>query len=142
MRNQLTPEECRLVQASFAQVDPMADRVAMMFYQRVFELDPMLASLFKVDMATQGTRFMEKLALAVKGLEDLDEIAPFVETLGRRHVGYGVKTKDYDTVGEALLWTLEQHLGSSFDDNVKAAWSAAYEALSTMMIEAGAAQAS
>jgi nitric oxide dioxygenase len=142
MRSQLTPEECRLVQASFAQVDPMADRVAAMFYQRVFELDPTLESLFKIDMTTQGTRFMEKLALAVKGLEDLDEIAPFIGTLGRRHVGYGVKTKDYDTVGEALVWTLEQHLGSAFTPEVKAAWLAAFETLSTMMIEAGAAQAS
>ncbi len=120
----------------------MADRVAAMFYQRVFELDPTLESLFKIDMTTQGTRFMEKLALAVKGLEDLDEIAPFIGTLGRRHVGYGVKTKDYDTVGEALVWTLEQHLGSAFTPEVKAAWLAAFETLSTMMIEAGAAQAS
>ncbi len=142
MRNQLTPEECRLVQASFAQIDPVASRVAALFYQRLFELDPTLAPLFKVDMTTQGARFMEKLAIAVKGLEDLDEIAPFVETLGRRHGGYGVKTKDYDTVCDALLWSLEQHLGPAFAEDVKAAWSAAYEALSTRMIAAAAAQAS
>jgi hemoglobin-like flavoprotein len=142
MRAQLTAEECQLVQASFAQVDPVANRVAAMFYERLFELDPTLSALFKVDMATQGARFMEKLAIAVKGLEDLDEIAPFVETLGRRHGGFGVKTKDYDTVSDALLWALEQHLGPAFGDDVRAAWSAAYEALSTMMIEAAAAQAS
>ncbi len=142
MRVQLSAEECQLVQASFAQVDSVADRLAAMFYQRLFELDPTLAPLFKVDMTTQGTRFMEKLAIAVKGLEDLDEIAPFVETLGRRHGGYGVKRKDYDTVCDALLWSLEQHLGPAFGDDVKAAWTAAYDALSTMMIAAAAAQAS
>jgi hemoglobin-like flavoprotein len=142
MRIELTPDECTLVQASFAQIDPMADRAGAMFYGRLFELDPTLAPLFKVDIAVQGMRFMEKLAIAVKGLEDLDEIAPFVQVLGRRHADYGVKPKDYDTVCEALLWVLEQHLRSAFDANVRAAWKAAYYTLSSMMIEAGKARAS
>ncbi|HTU70666.1 MAG TPA: globin family protein [Candidatus Baltobacteraceae bacterium] len=142
MRTQLTADECSLVQASFAQVDPMADRVAAMFYGRLFELNPALAPLFKIDMAVQSARFMEKLAIAVKGLDDLDGIAPFVQVLGRRHVDYGVKTNDYDTVCDALLWALEAHLGSAFGPDARAAWRAAYEVLATMMIEAGKAQAS
>jgi len=133
----LTAEECKLVQASFAQIDPVSNRVAEMFYTRLFELDPALEPLFKTEMSTQGVKFMEKLAIAVKGLDDLDEIAPFVRELGRRRVAYGVKNLDYTIVEGALLWALESELGPSFGRDLKAAWSAAYWTISTMMIEAG-----
>ena len=52
-----------------------------------------LEPLFNVDLKVQGTKFMEKLALAVKGLDDLDSITPFVQSLGRRHAGNGVTAK-------------------------------------------------
>jgi hemoglobin-like flavoprotein len=132
----VTAEECKLVQASFAQVDPVSNRVAEAFYGRLFELEPALAPLFKSDMAMQSIKFMEKLAIAVKGLDDLDSIAPFVRELGRRHFGYGVKSKDYEIVEAALLWALEEELGPAFERDLKSAWSAAYWTVSSMMIDA------
>ena len=39
----------------------------------------------------------------------------------------------YDTVGAALLWTLEQGLGSAWTPDVKAAWSNAYALLADVM---------
>jgi hemoglobin-like flavoprotein len=135
----MTAEECKRVQASFAQIDPIANRVAETFYGRLFELDPSLAALFKIDIALQSVKFMEKLAIAVKGLDDLDSIAPFVRELGRRHGEYGVKTRDYEVVEEALLWAMEEELGPVFQRNLKAAWSAAYWTISSIMI--GAAEA-
>jgi hemoglobin-like flavoprotein len=132
----MTLEECRLVQASFAQVDTIADQIAASFYRRLFELEPALAPLFKTDMELQGTKFMEKLAVAVKGLEDLDSITLFVQRLGRRHIGYGIKKKDYYTAGDALLWALESELGNGFTPDVRAAWAAAYEILAGVMIQA------
>jgi hemoglobin-like flavoprotein len=124
------------VQASFAQVDVDANRIAASFYGRLFERAPSLAPLFKSNMTLQGERFMEKLAIAVKGLDDLDSIAPFVRELGRRHSAYGVKPVDYYAVEEALLWALEEELGPAFERDLKAAWSAAYWAISNMMIGA------
>ena len=135
----MTTEECKRVQASFAQIDPVANRVAEAFYGRLFELDPSLAALFKIDIALQSVKFMEKLAIAVKGLDDLGSIAPFVQELGRRHAEYGVKTRDYEVVEEALLWALEEELGPAFQRNLKAAWSAAYWAISSIMIDAAEA---
>jgi hemoglobin-like flavoprotein len=137
----MTAEECKRVQASFAQIDPVANRVAETFYGRLFELNPSLAALFKIDIALQSAKFMEKLAIAVKGLDDLDEIAPFVRELGRRHGTYGVKTSDYELVEEALLWALEEELGPAFQRNLKAAWSAAYWTVSSIMIDGANAEA-
>jgi hemoglobin-like flavoprotein len=135
----MTAEECKLVQASFAQVDPVSNRVAQSFYERLFELNPELAHLFKIEMALQGAKFMEKLAVAVKGLDDLESITPFVRQLGLRHLSYGVKTEDYDAVEESLLWALEEELGPAFERDLKAAWSAAYWTVSKVML--GAAEA-
>jgi len=134
----MTPEQCRTVQASFAQIDPIADDIAGSFYRRLFELDPALRPLFDTDLKLQGTKFMEKLAVAVKGLDDLDSIVPFVQSLGRRHHGYGVTAKDYATAGDALLWALRDGLGPSFTADVRAAWFAAYTALAAVMIGAEA----
>jgi hemoglobin-like flavoprotein len=115
-----------LVQTSFAQVQPIADAAAAMFYSRLFELDPTLRPLFKGDMEEQGRKLMEMLTLAVKGLDRPEALLPALTLLGRRHAGYGVKEHDYETVGEALLWTLEQRLGPSFTPEVREAWTALY----------------
>lgn len=130
----MTRDEIRLVQASFAQVDPIANKIAASFYGRLFELNPALRPLFTTELEIQGARFMEKLAVAVKGLEDLAFVTPFARELGRRHAGYGVQVKDYDTAGEALTWALEREFGPAFTPDLNAAWLAAYQMLCQIMI--------
>ena len=78
--------------------------------------------MFKGDMTEQRRKLMQMLTAAVKGLPRLDRLVPVVEDLGRRHVGYGVRDEHYDTVGAALIWTLEKGLGSAFTPDVKDAW--------------------
>ena len=136
MQTLLTRDECRLVQASFAEIEPIADDVAGLFYGRLFELNPALRLLFKTDIKEQGPQFMEKLAVAVHGLEALDSIAPLVRTLGRRHDGYGVTPSDYDTACDALLWSFGEALGSAFNPEVRSAWRAAFKTISAEMIRA------
>ena len=63
-----------------------------------------------------------------------------VQQLGARDAGYGVKKEDYGTVGEALLWTLEQGLGDAFTPSVKEAWTVVYTLLSETMINAAKSQ--
>ncbi|MES1164328.1 MAG: globin family protein [Verrucomicrobiota bacterium] len=129
----MTPSQKSLVQQTFAQVVPIADQAAALFYGRLFELDQSLRPLFKNDMRAQGQKLMQMIGYAVGKLDAPDELVPAVEGLGRKHVGYGVKDADYGTVGAALLWTLEKGLGPAFTADVKAAWTAAYEALAGMM---------
>ncbi len=124
------------MQASFAQIEPDASTVAATFYRRLFELNPNLAPLFTNDIERQGIKFMEKLAVAVMGLEDLDSIGSLVQALGRRHVGYGVRPADYETARDALLWTLAEHFGPAYKPDLHSAWSAAFDMLCMEMIRA------
>ena len=129
----MTPQELRLIKNSWNQVNPIAADAARLFYRRLFELDPRLKTLFKGDMEEQGHRLMTMLATVVSGLEEVETILPTVRNLGHRHASYGVKAKDYETVGAALLWTLEQGLGDRFTADVKAAWTKAYTILADTM---------
>ena len=113
--------------------------VAALFYQRLFELDPDLRRLFKTDMAEQGRKLMAMIGTAVANLGQIETIVPAVRQLGERHAGYGVKDADYETVGAALLWTLEQGLQEAFDPPVREAWTVCYGTLAGVMKQAGAA---
>ncbi|MEI2578121.1 adenylate/guanylate cyclase domain-containing protein [Scytonema sp. PRP1] len=128
--------QVELVQSSFEKVKPIADKAAELFYQRLFELNPSLRHLFKGDMKQQQRKLMDMLALAVEGLRQPEQIIPAVQDLGRRHGGYGVKDEFYDTLGQALLWTLAQGLGVEFTTPVREAWQEAYTFLSEIMKEA------
>jgi len=130
-----------LVQDSFAVVVPRAEEVTAMFYGRLFELDPTLRPLFKTDMAPQRQKLAQMLTAAVKGLDRPEQLIPVVRELGRRHATYGVVEAHYDTVGAALLWTLEQQFGSAFTPEVKDAWTGVYTLLATTMKDAARAEA-
>jgi hemoglobin-like flavoprotein len=129
-----------LVQKTFAMVKPIAPAAAELFYQRLFQLDPSLRSMFKGDMAKQGQMLMSMIGAAVAGLRNLEQLAPVVRQLGARHVGYGVRDEHYATVGTALLWTLEKGLAEEFTPEVRDAWAAAYGLLADVM-QMGAADA-
>lgn len=134
----MTNEEIELVKSSWAKVLPIADKAAELFYGKLFELDPALKELFPEEMEEQGKKLMKMINTAVNGLDRLEEIVPAVESLGERHVGYGVTVAHYDTVGEALIWTLGAGLGDEFTDDVKAAWVGVYTVLADTMKGAAA----
>ena len=129
----MTNEQIKLVQDSFRQVAPIAETAAQLFYARLFELDPDLELLFKGNLSEQGRKLMQMLALAVNSLDRMEQLLPIVQSLGTRHVSYGVRDKDYDTVGRALLWTLQRGLGEAFTPDVEAAWSNVYAMLASAM---------
>ena len=132
-----TMTQIELVQRTFAVVAPLADDVAALFYRRLFEIDPSLQSMFRGDMAAQRRKLMVMLTAAVKELPRLDRLVPILQDLGRRHADYGVIESHDETVGNALIWTLEKGLGPDFTPEVKEAWTTVYGVLAATM-KAGA----
>jgi len=132
----MTPDIQSLVRESFAKVAPISETAASLFYNRLFELDPALKPLFKGDMTEQGKKLMSMIGMVVTNLHRLDSLVPAVRDLGRRHAGYGVEDRHYDTVADALLWTLEQGLGDAFTSETRAAWTHCYSTLAGVMKQA------
>jgi|SRR5262245_21684205 len=137
----MTTQQIKLVQDSFRQIAPIAETAAQLFYARLFELDPDLELLFTGNLSEQGRKLMQMLGLAVNSLDRMEQLLPLVRSLGARHVTYGVRDKDYGTVGEALLWTLRKGLGDAFTPDVEAAWSNVYATLASAMQSGAETQA-
>ena len=127
-------QQKELVQKTWAMVVPISETAADLFYGRLFEMDPAIKPMFaRADMKKQGQMLMQALSLTVKGLDTPDKLIPVLEDLGRRHTKYGVHDAHYDTVGGALLWTLEKGLGEAFTPAVKGAWTEAYTLVASVM---------
>jgi hemoglobin-like flavoprotein len=122
------------VKETWQKVVPIADTAASLFYDRLFEIDATTRPLFKAaNLAEQRRKLIQALTMVVQGLDRPEALVPTLTDLGRRHVRYGVKDSHYDTVGAALLWTLEQGLGSGWTEEVEAAWSGAYALVADVM---------
>lgn len=132
----MTPHQASLVKSSFLRIAHLETQVASIFYGRLFDLDPSLRPLFKGDIAEQGQKLMKVLGVVVANANRLDSVIPTVRELGKRHVVYGVKDADYQTVGLALIATLQEGLGESFTDETREAWTQVYTILSKVMIDA------
>ena len=70
----MTPDQVKLVQQSFAQVAPISDQAAAIFYDRLFEVAPQVKAMFPADMTEQKKKLMATLAVVVNGLSDLASI--------------------------------------------------------------------
>jgi hemoglobin-like flavoprotein len=125
--------QVQLVQQSWKNVAAMGPPAAALFYQNLFSADPSLRPLFKGDMDEQGKKLLQMIGAAVGKLNDLPTLVPILQSLGQRHAGYGVKSADYQTVGGALLKTLEQGLGDKFTPATKSAWTQVYGVMTQVM---------
>ena len=139
----ITEAQIVLAQSSFAHVLPIADTAGQLLYGRIFTLAPETRSLFDDDIEPQEKRLMTAVKAAVDGLDNLEQLAPFLVKLGARHVRYGVTPEHFEVVAEALLWTLEQGLGELFTADVREAWIAVWGVIAEAMtvgMEQAAAQ--
>jgi nitric oxide dioxygenase len=132
----VSPDQIQLVQATWQQVLPIRAAAADLFYGRLFELAPDTRPLFKRDIHAQGAMLMATLDAVVRSLHDMGALLPTARQLAQRHVAYGAQPQHYDSVGLALLWTLEQGLGTALTPAARAAWQQAYAALAGAMKEA------
>src|SRR5215471_9042183 len=136
----MTLRQVELVQSSFKLVTPMIESATAMFYDRLFQLDPSLSRLFHSPREEQAGKLAQVFTVVVNGLMHPEQILGAVRELGCRHLAYGVRPEHYDTVGTALLWTLQTGLGDAFTPDVREAWTSAYLFLShTMQLAAASA---
>jgi len=130
----MSPESERLVRESWEAARPTSDAVVTAFYARLFEANPSLAALFDgTNMEEQRRKFTVMLSEIVRVLDQPDLLVGEVADSGRRHVNYGVQDRDYEDVGAALMWALEQSLGERFTPETRAAWREAYDLLAAVM---------
>ena len=135
----MTPEQISLVQSSFERLGPDLPTLTARFYQEMFQRDPALRTLFPSDMAEQRVKFAQKLTEIVQAMPRLGELLTHTRALGARHVGYGVRAADYQTVGDSLIAAIAAVLGDEFDAPMREAWVLAFNIVAETMLEGAAA---
>lgn len=131
----MTPAQIQLLRDSFARLLPRADAAARRFYEHLFASAPALRRLFPTDMTVQRAKLMQLLGGAV-GLADKPHLlVPMLRQLGARHGAQGVQPAHYPLMGLALLKTLEEQLGSAFDEATCTAWESLYALIAGLMLE-------
>jgi nitric oxide dioxygenase len=136
----MSPDQLELVRLSFAAAAPHADELTAVFYRRLFTTAPEARTLFPDDLSEQRKKLAAALATIVEATARPDQLVPYLQRLGRRHVGYGAVAEHYPVVADTLKATLAELLGPAWSPSLDDAWSAALDLVSTVMLQ-GAAEA-
>lgn len=123
------------MRANFAKAAAAGDEAPLWFYAHLFLTHPETRQMFPVSMAHQRDRLFAALGEVVARVDDLDSLVPILQQLGRDHRKFGTVAEHYPAVGASLLATLE-HFDDDWDDRLAADWTAAYELVAKVMVEA------
>lgn len=126
----MTPKQFTLIQDTFEKLKPVAGDAAVLFYDRLFALDPSLPSLFPGTREEQAQAWMQALSLAVTALRHTNALGAVLGPMCQCH-GHGFLAAHSEVLVPCLLWTLERKLGTEFTEEVREAWMAGYNVLSS-----------
>ena len=128
------------MRANFAKAAAAGDEAPLYFYSHLFLSHPETRRMFPVSMAHQRDRLFQALGQVVDMVDDLDALVPVLQALGRDHRKFGTAAEHYPAVGASLLATL-QHFDDQWNPQLAQDWTAAYQLVAQVMIEAAQAAA-
>ena len=129
----MSDEQIHLLRKTFVALEAEGHVAALVFYQRLFALDPSLRPLFKIGIEEQSRKLMDMLGLAVSLSAAPAALDTELCQLGARHSTYGVRAEHYNTVGQAMLEMLADVLGPEFTPPVQDAWASFYTLMAETM---------
>lgn len=124
------------LKSTWHEVTLHGDDVALYFYSHLFVTHPELREMFPLTMDAQRDRLVGALGRIVSNVDQLGEVVPYVEQLGRDHRRFTVVAEHYDAVGASLLWTLAHFLGDAWTADVARDWADAYGIVAATMVGA------
>jgi hemoglobin-like flavoprotein len=131
--------QINLVKETFCLVNKIPNEtIGELFYNRLFEIAPNIRPIFGfADATEQSRKLVATSSYIIKRLDNIDSITNEITRIVQHQVRFGVlEPRLYEPVGDAILWTLEQALGSNWNREVKTAWAICYIMLTNSLIEA------
>ncbi|HEY9668602.1 MAG TPA: globin domain-containing protein [Coleofasciculaceae cyanobacterium] len=113
-------------------------QITTRMYQIMFEKYPDVRNKFDMSAQADGSQPV-KLATAIYSyasqIDNLPALKSMVEKIAHRHVQTHVLPEEYSIVGESLLQAMKDVLEEAATEEVMAAWTEAYQALSDVFIK-------
>jgi len=134
-----SPQEAQALRASFLRIIPNSEEASLRLYDRLFEIDPALRSLFGEDMIGQQEKLVKMLAAAIDMLDDPEGFEASCRQLGKRHQAYGALPHHYPIVGRLLLEEFGRAAEPPFSKEETALWAKLYDQVATAMLSVEAA---
>lgn len=129
MSEPLSARTISIVKATVPALAAHGSTITATMYQRLFE-DEHIRALFNHSNQGEGGAQVHALAAAILGyaqnIDNLGALAPVVERIAHKHVGYHILPEHYPYVATALLGAIKEVLGDAASDDVLAAWGEAY----------------
>ena len=107
------------------------------FYKRMLKNNPDLKETFNMGHQRSGAQAKALAGAVLAYAEHIDNptvLAPVIELVCHKHVSLNIQSPDYEVVGENLLHSISEVLNISMDNELIAAWSAAYQQLADIFI--------
>lgn len=134
---ELSRNEVKLVEESWAVIEPQIPTVVDRFYRRYFQLDPAAKALFdEGTMKVQLDAFANILSDVAAGADDLTQFESRLKRLGALHKNLGAEPHQFALFGVAFVDTLRLELKAEFKPRARTAWNKIFYEMSKMM-EAG-----
>ncbi|MBD2523051.1 globin domain-containing protein [Nostoc sp. FACHB-133] len=112
-------------------------QITTRMYEIMFQNHPEIKEQFSMSAQADGSQ-PARLATAVYSyanqIDNLPALKSMVEKIAHRHVQTHVTPEQYPIVGESLLQAMKDVLGEAATEEVMAAWTEAYQALSEVFI--------
>ncbi len=125
-----------ILEETFTAIKSNGEEFTKSFYKNLFIKYPEVKPLFSnVVIEEQEKKLLISLVLVIDNLRNFTYLKNMLYNLGERHLQYDVISDHYPLVGEILLGTLEQHLGSKWTTEAQQAWTEAYNAIVDLMLE-------
>jgi NAD(P)H-flavin reductase/hemoglobin-like flavoprotein len=124
------------LRGSWAKVAAAGDDVPLYFYSHLFLSHPEVRSMFPIQMSGQRDKLVAALGGVVSNVDELDNVMPLLEQLGRDHRRFAVITEHYTAVGASLLATLKKFLGPYWTPDLADTWAQAYGLVAKVMVAA------
>jgi len=132
----LTDRKILIVKTTWSYVISQPEMTGEMFYEKLFELNPALRAMFPTDMEQQVRKLIDMITYMVSRMQNMDGIQKDIDAMAVRHAGYGVQDAHYATVGQALMWVLENRLEAHWDEEARESWTELYALWADSMIRA------
>lgn len=129
--------EADLLRETFELLAPKADKLALRFYDELFERFPAVVPMFaKTTKKKQASMLVSALKLVIANLDDPDKLVPVLQGMGLKHKGYGAVPEHYGAVAETLLDVMKEFAGKAWSKQVHGAWSDALNLVAETMLGA------
>ncbi|MGB2831353.1 MAG: globin domain-containing protein [Methylotenera sp.] len=124
----MTSMQIDQVQSTWQKVMPFREDIAVLFYRRLFEIEPELSMVFKGDMHDYLKKIMFMIDLAILNLGQLERVMPMLQEMANKYVQCGMKV-DSNAVRNTFISILERHLSETFTGDIRSDWIQTYDVL-------------